>query len=642
MYPLVIVGGGIHGTTISCALSKLMPPAYHRVIDPHADILHQWSSNCRACGLSYLRSPMTHHIDTNPNSLARFRRHEKCNTDRGAPPFIPRYNRPLFTLFMRHAHHLYAQHALAQFRIQAYCHEITIAANHVTVETNDMPVQAQSILICTGMTQYLRYPQWAIPFRAMQHATPKVASAYATATATTASAKSTPTRNSPAHHIRHVFEEGFSPAHVCHSGHVLIVGGGITALQLALTLANSATPQPPPNTHAPSYSPHQKSDTPSHSPHPSHSHSPHPHSPHSHPHPPHAHSPYSPHQKSDTPSHSPHPPHPHPPHPHPPRPHSPQPQPPYSHAPHPHPPHAHLPHPPHAHLPHPPHAHLPHPHSSHAHSSRTHSSHLSDSHSSHPLHSPHPHSPHLSDSHSSDPSNSSHPHSPHPHPPRPHSPQPQPPYSHAPHPHPPRAHSPQPQPRCITVLSRHTLRYADFDSDPCYLGPACLKDFDALTDITQRKEEIAAARNRATIPPDIARRFRAACADGTCQLIIGEVSDIAPTKQRYAVQLKSGTTHLADDIVLATGFRTQAQNNPLIRDLAHRYNLPCDTDGTPIVDSQLRWHPRILLSGNYAQTTVGPAAGNIIGAHLALRRLLPLFMKRTYNRKYAWQPMPHT
>ena len=529
MYPLVVIGGGIHGTTISCVLSKLMPPAYHRVIDPHADILHQWRRNCRACGLSYLRSPMTHHLDTNPNSLARFRRHEKSNTNRDIPPFIPRYNRPLFTLFMRHAHHLYAQHALAQFRIQAYCHEITIAANHVTVETGDMPVQAQSILICTGMTQYLRYPQWAIPFRATQHATPRTASTYATATATTASAKSTPTRKSPVHYIRHVFEEDFSPAHVCHSGHVLIVGGGITALQLALTLANRATPQPPPSTHPP------------HSSDPSRTHSPHPHASHSHPHPhsrrfaPAAlshirrtrrirarnhtrriHTPRTRHTRRTrrtrtrrraptrrthrtrrctptrrirTHNHIPtrrtrrtrrtrtrrtrrtpirtrhtrctrH----------------------IRHTPRTrrtrrthtrrdsHPPHSSDPHPSHAH------SHPPHPHSS----------------DSHPPHSPHP-QPH-----------------PHPHPSRAHSP-------HSPHsPHP----QPHPHPRRITVLSRHTLRYADFDSDPCYLGPACLKDFDALTDIAQKKEEIAAARNRATIPPDIARRFRAACADGTCQLII--------------------------------------------------------------------------------------------------------------------------
>ena len=42
----------------------------------------------------------------------------------------------------------------------------------------------------------------------------------------------------------------------------------------------------------------------------------------------------------------------------------------------------------------------------------------------------------------------------------------------------------------------------------------------------------------------------------------------------------------------------------------------------PIVDSALRWHPRIHVSGPLAELELGPASRNIAGARLAGTRLV--------------------
>ena len=51
-------------------------------------------------------------------------------------------------------------------------------------------------------------------------------------------------------------------------------------------------------------------------------------------------------------------------------------------------------------------------------------------------------------------------------------------------------------------------------------------------------------------------------------------------------------------------------------------SLPCARCGYPIVDSALRWHPRIHVSGPLAELELGPASRNIAGARLAGGRLV--------------------
>jgi len=495
--PLLIIGGGIHGTIISLALARYFPPSYHRLVDPYPYPLWRWTQNCNACGLRYLRSPMMHHLSADTHSLARFSSYCDGQPDgqrdahaADSPPlFIPRYKRPLFSLFMQHAAHLITTHNLAQFRMQGRCRYIQISASHVKAyiaphaapnteprgeslakpfaktESGEQVIKAARVILATGMTEQLNYPDWARPFLAAapphsstdppHHTT--APPSHAAAPPHAAEAPSQPAA-APPHPIAHVFSDSFSLPSPSAAERICIIGGGITALQLALTLSAAQSTRVLQN------------------------------------------------------------------------------------------------------------------------SSAARNKNASQS-----------------------------------------------------------TRSPRPP---ITVLSRHALRYADFDSDPCYLGPRCLQPFDRLQDMTERASAIRRARNRASIPPDIAEQFRKVCAEKRCAHAIGEVRRAAlDSSGRYILTLADGTNERYDRVLLATGFRAHPQENALIHDLTTRYQLPCDEEGVPITDAQLQWHPRVLLSGGYGALTAGPAAGNIIGAHLSLRRILPLFLGAPYKREYAWRPL---
>ena len=70
----VIVGGGIHGVHIAACLlgGGGLDPERVRIVDPGPRLLSRWRSCSEAAGMSYMRSSVMHHLDTQPYSLLRF------------------------------------------------------------------------------------------------------------------------------------------------------------------------------------------------------------------------------------------------------------------------------------------------------------------------------------------------------------------------------------------------------------------------------------------------------------------------------------------------------------------------------------------------------------------------------------------
>jgi kynurenine formamidase len=66
--------------------------------------------------------------------------------------------------------------------------------------------------------------------------------------------------------------------------------------------------------------------------------------------------------------------------------------------------------------------------------------------------------------------------------------------------------------RTVTLVSRHPLRCAEFDSEPCYAGPLCMRPFSAIRDLRRRRRLIRDARRPGTLPPDLHARLGAAVA----------------------------------------------------------------------------------------------------------------------------------
>ncbi|NDJ52085.1 MAG: NAD(P)-binding protein, partial [Chloroflexi bacterium] len=67
----LIIGGGIHGTTLAQRWLK-SGPADIRILDPHPRLLARWTRLTRSTGMRFLRSPAWHHLHADPRHLEQF------------------------------------------------------------------------------------------------------------------------------------------------------------------------------------------------------------------------------------------------------------------------------------------------------------------------------------------------------------------------------------------------------------------------------------------------------------------------------------------------------------------------------------------------------------------------------------------
>jgi thioredoxin reductase len=210
MLEWLIIGGGIHGTYLSRLLTGVadVGPDDIRVLDPHDHPLALWRRHAARCGMAYLRSPAAHNIDIDIRSVYRF-----AKTEAGQPyaDFIPLYFRPSLELFNRHCADVIQKHGLDRLRIRGRARAIRRSGTRFIVATGDAPITTRRVILAIGLTEQLHWPTWAAGCRDDGGA------------------------------IAHVFEPGFRRRDIPSGATVVIVGGGLTAVQTALALGRSHT-----------------------------------------------------------------------------------------------------------------------------------------------------------------------------------------------------------------------------------------------------------------------------------------------------------------------------------------------------------------------------------------------------------------
>ena len=176
--------------------------------------------------------------------------------------------------------------------------------------------------------------------------------------------------------------------------------------------------------------------------------------------------------------------------------------------------------------------------------------------------------------------------------------------------------------RRVTLLLRHPIRLAHFDSEPCWNGPKCLSQFHDTTDYAARRAQIASGRHRGSMPPDVARLLDHHCTSGALHRHDGEVQRAEVTTHgMIGLTLGTGDSLVADRVLLATGFVQSRPGGPLVEQAIADYGLPCAPCGYPIVDKQLCWRDGLYVTGPLAELELGATAPNIRGARLAGERL---------------------
>ncbi len=212
MLEWLIIGGGIHGTYLSYVLTHVagVPMSRLRVLDPHAIPLALWEQFTTNVGMEFLRSPVVHNLDPDPQALVKF-----AYTVAGLPHarFTEPYRRPALDLFRAHAQYLIEHQRLRELRVQGRARGLQRYADGFRVETADGDLTARRVLLALGVTEQPYWPAWAQTLRAT---------------------------GAP---ITHIFDTTCRRPEVPIGQQAVVLGGGISAVQTALALAHHAPGQ---------------------------------------------------------------------------------------------------------------------------------------------------------------------------------------------------------------------------------------------------------------------------------------------------------------------------------------------------------------------------------------------------------------
>lgn len=174
----------------------------------------------------------------------------------------------------------------------------------------------------------------------------------------------------------------------------------------------------------------------------------------------------------------------------------------------------------------------------------------------------------------------------------------------------------------VHLVSRHPLHEHQFDSDPGWLGPKLMESFDRETDVDRRRALITEARHRGSVPLDILEALRRAIDGRKLLWHEDDVEKLDAAPGGLVLELATSEELKAERVLLATGFASARPGGSMVDELIASASLPCANCGYPIVDSALRWHPRVYVSGPLAELELGPSSRNIAGARKAGARLV--------------------
>ncbi|MFU8869354.1 FAD/NAD(P)-binding protein [Natronococcus sp.] len=202
MYECVIVGGGIHGTYLVQRLLEDTDLEREDVliVDPNERLLASFRRKARACEMDAMRSTFVHHVGTEPFGLESFAEARGREDELLPTPGYPR--RPSLSLFLD-----YADRVIDRENLEALHRRTAVDAvseredGGLVLETGDGPIRTRTCVLAIGRGGRYRTPDWADGVDG----------------------------------VTHVWD-GFDPDR--RAEETVVVGGGVTAAQLATCLAD--------------------------------------------------------------------------------------------------------------------------------------------------------------------------------------------------------------------------------------------------------------------------------------------------------------------------------------------------------------------------------------------------------------------
>lgn len=205
MLEWLIIGGGIHGTHLSNFLVRQAKSTDAiKVLDPHPVVCQRWQKLTAATGMTYLRSPSVHHLGLPSMELDEF---EAANQNFSWARSLPPYGRPSLVMFNKHIDTVVRNAQLQNTRIQGTAKAMRRVKGGIVVSTENLEIVAKRVILATSSNDKPLRPAWA----ALSD-----------------------------HRITHVFDDSFAIDRFAPDDKLVVVGGGITAAQVALRLSASS------------------------------------------------------------------------------------------------------------------------------------------------------------------------------------------------------------------------------------------------------------------------------------------------------------------------------------------------------------------------------------------------------------------
>jgi cation diffusion facilitator CzcD-associated flavoprotein CzcO len=205
MYDWLIIGGGVHGCTISTYLIKhgIVHTEKLCIIDPHSEPMARWKRNTDRISMPNLRSPSVHHIDVDPFSLQQF---GKISEEQNH--FYGRYKRPSLLLFNDHSDKVISETNLKKSWHRGLVENIVKQHDswYVMTEVGET-IKAKNVVIAISVNDQPLIPKWVEELVAHN-----------------------PER------VHHIFDDKL-PELSEMKAPMAIIGGGITAVHLAIKMS---------------------------------------------------------------------------------------------------------------------------------------------------------------------------------------------------------------------------------------------------------------------------------------------------------------------------------------------------------------------------------------------------------------------
>ena len=214
MLEWLIVGGGIHGTHLSLVLRQAgVSESAIRILDPWTRPMARWTELTSRTGMTFLRSPGVHHIGLEPYDLFRFAGRRRA---RDGGSLRGRYRRPSLELFQAHAQARISEATPEALREQGWATDLCRIPGGFRVETNRGALESRRVILALGPPPPADAPHWARDLTGDGS-------------------------------VRHLFDGDLDldlmERRAIDSGHpVAVVGGGISAVQVALRLTRQGAP----------------------------------------------------------------------------------------------------------------------------------------------------------------------------------------------------------------------------------------------------------------------------------------------------------------------------------------------------------------------------------------------------------------